>query len=241
MATLRRTLLLILLVLASAMCAWFAFVDDRPSTELPNTPSGDGLLTLRATVLMPDGSPAVGAIVKLIDFSGKSRHIAHADESGQIRLRDEFVGSTVIHASSVNGALQTTLVTSAAEARSVFATPIELTLALVVEQEVVVLSEGRPVAGARVMAKGAHYFRVYGVTGPEGRVKLRLPASEPLRELVAWHPKLGVAGTRGLEYGKQNVTQLTLLAPGVHKIRVVDAQGDPVSDLKLGVNVRTDE
>ena len=39
---------------------------------------------------------------------------------------------------------------------------------------------------------------VRGVTGPEGKVQLRLPATERLGELVAWHPQLGVGGLRHL-------------------------------------------
>ncbi len=240
MTTSRPFLPLVSLLLSTAPFAPFAPADQRPSSAPADAQANDGLLTLRATVLMPDGSPAPGAVVESIGLPGDRPNVVRGDESGRLRLRDVFRAGAKIHARSLDGAHQTTLMTTAEEARSLFAVPIELTLAPAVTHEVVVLSEGRPVAAARVAATGS-CFKVRGVTGPEGRVELRLPADERLRGLVAWHPSLGAAALQYPEDGPvQDAARLSLLAPAAHTIRVVDAQGDALSDIELGIHFCTE-
>jgi len=55
-----------------------------------------------------------------------------------------------------------------------------------------------------------------------------IPAKERLSELVAWHPTLGVAGKHDLENRpREATTQLSLLAPAPHTIRVIDVEASP--------------
>src|SRR5262249_40132576 len=118
---------------------------------------------------------------------------------------------------------------------------IVLNLAPTIKRAVIVRAEDRPVEGALVVASG-HAFRVQGITGPDAKVQLRLPAQEPLQELVAWHRELGVQGARDLDTrSARDRGQLSLLPPGPLRIRVVDPDGQPVRDLERGITVGTND
>ena len=81
-------------------------------------------------------------------------------------------------------------------------------------------------------------FHVQGVTGSDGVAALKLPAKARLSEVVAWHDSLGVMGKRDLDkHAREGTTELSLLAPAPHKIRVVDVSGRGIGGLELGVSV----
>jgi hypothetical protein len=68
----------------------FSTADDSGAADPASAQPDDGLLTLSATVLMPDGSPAAGAIVEALNPFPNPRNVRHADESGRVVLRDVF-------------------------------------------------------------------------------------------------------------------------------------------------------
>ena len=139
------------------------------------------------------------------------------------------------------GSHQTTLVVPSVAVRTAFASPVEMTLSPALTHEVTILSDGRPVEDAHVAALGTD-FEVHGLSDQDGKVELRLPARGRLQELVAWHPKLGVNGVRDLEKGlPRDTTRLSLLAPGPHRVRVVDLDGNPIDGLELGVGLKTED
>ena len=184
--------------------------------------SDDGLLTVKGIVRMPDGSPVAGATVKSNTESDEASTVIRADDAGRFQLQAVFGNGCRLHASSADGSFQTVLKVSSVATRTVFASPLELTLLPVVDHQVTVLAEGRPVAGAQVAASGID-FQVQGVTGPDGKVRLRLPAKERISELAAWHATLGVSGKQELEDRPlEGTTQLSLLPPAPHTIRVID-------------------
>jgi hypothetical protein len=197
-------------------------------------------LTLTGTVRMPDGSPAPGATVQWTDDPEGPAIICRTDRVGRFELQGVFGNGAQLHASSADSDHQTTRTIPAAVVRSSSASPIVLTLAPAIRRAVIVRAEGHPVVGALVVASG-RAFRVQGITGAGGKVQLRLPAQEPLRELVAWHRDLGVQGATHLtDRSAQDRTLLSLLPPEPLQIRVVDPDGQPVRDLELGISVRTD-
>jgi hypothetical protein len=196
----------------------------------------EGHVSLAGRVLMSAGSPAQGATVAAAASSEEPVAVARSDASGRFQLRGIFGNGAQLHARSADGKHQTTLRVSAIAVRASPAAPVELTLVPAVEHEVTVVAEGRPVDGARVAASGI-VSTIHGVTGSDGKVLLLLPANDPIRDMVAWHPTLGVGG-RGDRAGltAQNATQLSLLPPTPLKIQVVDPAGNPVSGLELGAS-----
>jgi len=242
MTALRSALPLASLILSWGLARGVALADEpaRGSSQ------GDGMLvTLIGIVHMPDGSPAQGATVESkggFDVgSVETLLVARTDSGGRFQLRGMFGNGARLYARSADTNHQTTLITPAMAVRSVSvsATPVELTLTPAIKHEVLVLAEGRPAESAQVVASG-HAFQVRGVCGADGKLRLQLPASEPLHELVAWHRELGVGGVRELdEHAPAERTQLSLMPPGPLLIRVVDPDGGPVRGLELGVNVRT--
>ena len=99
-----------------------------------------------------------------------------------------------------------------------------------------VTAADKPVANVRVVT-GDFSYKVLGLTGADGTVRLLIPSEEKRQYLAAWHPELGVAGRRGSEKGIPGpLSQLSLLAPVTHTIRVVDGDGKAVPHLKLGVS-----
>lgn len=203
--------------------------------------SDHGLLTVTGTVVMPDGSPAVGASVLTTSRSGEPTATARTDRAGRFQLQSLFGNGATMQASTADGRHQTTLLVPASSTRKQFSAPITLTLALAVTHEVTVLAEGRPVADVQVLARGTG-FKILGATNSNGRAQLRLPAGVLLEEIAAWHPTLGMAGMQdGNGSSPQGETRLSLLPPAAFTIRVIDSDGKPVAGLELGTNVRTED
>ncbi len=74
------------------------------------------------------------------------------------------------------------------------------------------------------------------------KARLRIPAKEPLTELVAWHRVLGSAGKSDLDTRpREGLTALSLLPPAPQTIHVVNSDGHGIGGLELGVSVRTEE
>jgi hypothetical protein len=207
----------------------------------PAAANQDGQLTLMGKVVMPDGSPAAGATVRPVNSMDGTPTIA-TTAAGRFQLRGVFGNGAPLHASSADGSHQTTLRIAAGAARNASASLIELRLAPASTHEVTVVSDGKPVEGAQVVCAGTG-FHVEGLSDSQGKVTLRYPAHAEIREIVAWHPQLGVDGVRASEDGaKRSLDQmrrLSLRAPAPHTIRVVDTEGKGVGDLKLGVSVGT--
>ena len=200
----------------------------------------EGLLTVTGVVHMRDGSPAVGATVRSVTESDEAPIVARTDASGRFQIQSVFGNGCRLHASSADGGQQAVLKVRSA-VRSALAAPVELKLLPALSHEVVVMSEGRPVAGARVAALGID-FQVQGVTGEDGKARLRFPARERIDDLVAWHPTLGVAGKQDLENRpREGSTQLSLLPPAPLRIQVIDADGKPIGGVELALSVRTED
>jgi hypothetical protein len=205
--------------------------------ELTQPVNDDMRVTLTGKVRMPDGAPAAGAIVASTDRDEQAPVIARADSAGRFSFRALYGLGARLHARTADGRLQKTLMISAPAVRSVSRSELTLTLAAAVAHEVTVVAEGRPVTGAWVTASGIA-FEVHDATGPDGKVRLFLPADEPLIALTAWHPERGAGGLRkSRSRGTQNRTQLVLLRPKQLKIRVVDPAGEPVSGVELTASV----
>ena len=203
--------------------------------------SDDGLLTVTGIVRMRDGSPVAGATVRSITGLDDTGPVAHTDDGGRFQLQGVFQGGGRLHVSSPDGSFQAVLNVPSVATRTVFASPLELTLSPALTHRVTVLSQGRPAAGALVAAT-ATGFHVQGVTGQDGKVRLRLPAKERLSELVAWHPTLGTIGKRALENRpREGTTELSLLPTAPHTIHVVDVDGRGIGGVELGVSVHPED
>jgi RNA polymerase sigma factor (sigma-70 family) len=203
----------------------------------PENAFDDGLLTVTGVVRMRDGRPAVGATVRSFTGSREASSVARTDETGFFQLRGVFGNGCSLRVSSADETYQALRNIPTVVVRSVLSAPLELTLLPAFHHDLTVLSEGRPVAGAHVAAVGID-FEVQGITGGDGKLRLRVPAKEPVTVVVAWHPTLGASGKRDLEtHSRQGATQLSLLPPAPLSVRVIDALGKPVGGLELGVSV----
>lgn len=217
-----------------------ATAQAEPAANSSPLPPDDGKLTVAATILMPDGSPAANAILQTIHAEVGSPSQARADEKGRVQLHGVFGNGALLHATSADGQHQTCLRVSAGAARTAFASPVELNLTYGTPQKISVISNDLPVAGAEVFVEGVA-FRVRGVTGADGTVTLHLPAGRKPTTVVAWHPTLGVAGDR--DYSEQLTLHapLSLLPPAPLTVRFVDTKGAAVSEIEFAASVLTDD
>jgi RNA polymerase sigma factor (sigma-70 family) len=200
-----------------------------------------GLLAVTGIITMPDGSPAAGATLESTTETDHRSNITHADALGRFVLRGMFGNGSRLHARSTDGSHQAVLMVSSVAARTTFGSPLTLRLAPSITRELTVLSEGRPVARAHVVASGSD-FKARGVTGGDGKVQLRLPVDGVVTELVAWHPALGVNGKRDRAARiSLDDCRLSLLPQAPHKIHVVGVDGKAVVGLELAVSVQTED
>lgn len=199
-----------------------------------------GELTITGTVLMPDGSPAAGAVVSSLHGEEGLARTVRADSHGRFRLTGHFGLNCRLHAYTADMSFQTTFHISEVLARKRSATAVEMKLTRAREHVVTVTAENVPVEGAQVAATGFDY-KVQGVTDKDGKINLRVPSAELLTALVAWHPRFGAAGFRDLDHGIAPASsKLALLATAPHTIRVTDIEGRVGPNLRLGVHVSTE-
>jgi hypothetical protein len=228
------------LILPVASLVFFVGMACDDASAVGPEPAGEMRLTLTGTVRMPDGSPATGVIVEATDGFDGPPLVVRADRLGRFEVRGVFGAGARLYARSAEGNHQTTRIIPSVVVRSVAAAPIELTLAPAIGHEVVVLAGGRPVERAEVVASGQS-FRVRGATDPHGKLSLRLPVTDRLAEVSAWHRRSGVRGVRDLDQRPpQDRTELSLLPPGPLWIRAVAPEGHPVPGLELGLSFLTE-
>lgn len=198
------------------------------------------LLTVSGSILRPDGTPAAGVIVRSMTDAEESEMSVTTNVGGKFQLRGVFGSGCLLHASTTDGSLQSTLMVFPTVARKVLAAPVELKLEPAVLRKISVLAQKKGAAGVRIIAKGT-CFRCQGLTGPDGQADLRLPARSWPHELAAWHPRLGIAGRVSYPDGfAENASTLSLHPlehSTPHTILVTDPQGKGIAGLDLGVSV----
>jgi Thioredoxin-like len=203
----------------------------------PAPPQTKGQLTVTGSVLMPDGSPAAGAIVSSLERKGVDTVTAKAGPDGSFQLSAQSWYDCRLHARSADETHQATLFIPSALVRSELAKPVELKLVPALEYVVSVRAGDKPVETAQVVVDSATY-KILKITNAEGTAKFLIPVGEKLRSVAAWHPQLGTAGKMDNEVGLPGETaQLTLVPPKPHMVRVIADNGKPVPDLKLAVSV----
>ena len=231
-----RTAIAGLLVLAIVPPAAPA-VEEKPAAN-----ADDGRLAAFGRVLLPDGSPAAGAVVWAVagDLSDGVAQVK-ADQKGEFHLRHSFDWGVSLNARSDDWRLQASTVISRERAREMFAQPVEVRLQRAREQVVLVTFQGKPVADAFVMAVEQLNGKIPSRTDNKGQARLWLPAGVKLRAIVAFQPSFGVGGLwfdDSDPLPSKGVLSLALEPPQPHKIRVLDGQGKPVPDLELAVTCR---
>jgi hypothetical protein len=183
----------------------------------------------------------VGAAVQARTESGEFPAATRTDDAGRFQLQSVFGNGCCLHAISADGNEQTILSVPSGATRTALSTALELKLLPSLHHDVIVHSEGRQVAGAQVAATGDD-FEVQGVTGADGKIRLAVPWNGQIRDVIAWHPRLGASGRRFPDdRHREAVTQLSLAAPAPFEIRVIDVDGKPVGGVELGVAVATED
>ena len=206
-------------------------VEDRASTAS---------LTASVQVLMPDGSPAKGAMVQSLRMFEPRPITVSANDEGKVQLRDAFLGGVRIAAASADGRYQATLTISETDARTALARPQTITLKPAVPHQVTVTADGEPVEGASVVLTAGVCLRT-AITANNGVVTLWRPEAEEVSAAVAWHPELGTDGRRfrnskaATSAGSQIEMSLRAIEP--HLIRVIDIDRNPVVGQELNVNM----
>jgi hypothetical protein len=208
-----------------------AVTQPIPQASLPTPDDTD--MTLTGTIFMPDGTPASGVLVTSLKIDGAST--TRTDQQGRFQLTCETLTDCRLHTRTMDGGYQAVRRIPALLARTEFTKPLELTLKKAREQLVAVVAERKPVEGCQLTAVGEN-FRVTGVTGKDGRANLLVPADDRLYHVFALDEQLG-ADEVSVSVGKTPVAymELSLHTPTRHTLRVVDATGKPVSDVKLAV------
>src|SRR5665213_280783 len=99
----------------------FVFADEPAPSGKAEFQSTVGLLTAAGRVVLPDGSPAVGATVRSMPDDGERPISVRTNAAGEFRLHDLFGNGCRLHAATADGKQQTTLRIAAGTARKVLA------------------------------------------------------------------------------------------------------------------------
>ena len=105
-----------------------------------------------------------------------------------------------------------------------------------------VTADGKPVAGAQVGVRLLDDFQT-ALTNADGLARVPLPAGGKVNGVVALHPALGIGGgwfgfpTPAKPPTAGGLFQISLAPARPHTVRVVDAEGRPVPDLKCSVPI----
>jgi hypothetical protein len=216
----------------------------RANDESPPAEAAELLVT--GTALLPDGSPAAGAVVRLYDYPESTRTTT-ADGFGKFVLKGPCLSGLRLHALTLDEHNQAVVFIPEDAVRSHLTQPLTISLQPAKPHQVVVNARGQPVKGARVSMAGkmtGYSSLQAGLTGANGTATIWLPAGEPMLSVVAWHPEHGVAGTTHgvngtVDWGpddKYAKTELSLLPPSPYVVRVLDSEGRPVAGRAITTN-----
>ncbi|MGH7136505.1 MAG: hypothetical protein ACREHD_12250, partial [Pirellulales bacterium] len=222
------------------------FMSTRPcradeAAKLDSPPPASAEFIVTGTVLLPDGRPAAGAIVRSYDRFDHSQRATTADRLGKFELPDPCLSGLRLHATSPDGRNQAVLLVPEEAVRSSLSQPLTIVLEPAKPHQVVVTAKGRPIEGAHVSVGGNFFDYVSlhaNVTGADGAATLWFPAGETMLSVVAWHPRHGVDGISGraITDGDGN-TEFSLPPPGPHVVRVVDRNDRPVAGATIAASL----
>jgi hypothetical protein len=172
-----------------------------------------------------------------LEGNGAAPKTTKCTPDGGFQMSGQFSFDCRLHARSADERHQATMFVPAILARTYLAKPVELKLIPAREFVVAVFSADKPVEDAFSLVDGGIY-KISKRTNAEGIARFWIPTDEKLRSVVAWEPKLGVAGIVNDSTGiLEEKTQLTLNPPHPHVVRVLDENGRPVPNLRVGVGV----
>jgi hypothetical protein len=194
-------------------------------------------LQIRGRVELPGGAPAAGArILVLQNEPNQLRQEIRADSGGQFSIVDDFGERMLILAQTNDLKLQRRVAVAASEARAIANQPLRIELRPARQVAVHVTRDGQPVGNARVAIDET---AASAVTSPQGEAVLLLPDGAEGAQISAWHPQLGIAGTRlkgDLHDESDLKIELALQQPQSRRIRVVDHAEQPVPRIRFWPN-----
>jgi len=197
--------------------------------------AGPQTVRFSGSVLLPDGSPAAGALV-----TGASWHAstvrAQADVEGRFTFAGEFPGQATITARSADEKLAAHLTIQAQGVRKRAGEPLLLKLAPTRRVEVLVRKDGKLAVGVQVAHSKDEPPRR---TDDQGRVVFALPADTKSLYLSAFDPVRGVGGATVLAEEKAELPQSTtidLQPTTATTFKVVDEFDKPVAGLKVAAS-----
>ncbi len=123
MPALHRVLPLVWLIAAWNPASSIVMGDDPASSGPAIAQSTAGFVTLAGTVRMPDGQPAVGAIVKSTSQSEEPTAFARTNHAGRFEVRGVWGHGASLHIMSADGNHQATLKVPAVAIRVTSASP----------------------------------------------------------------------------------------------------------------------
>lgn len=231
-------------LLAALASARRAQADDnaQPDSSPPEEPLlASAELTVRGKVVLPDGSPAAGAIVRWYDYYSGEKRATVDERTGKFELQAACLGGLRLHATSADGRDQAVLLVADEAVRSYLSRPLTVVLRPAKPHQVVVTAQGRPVEDAQVSIAGKVFGYVpmqAGITGADGIVTMLFPEGETMIAVVAWHPRHGVNGVteHNMVQGDAK-TELALWPSEPHVARVLDRANRPVAGVALAASM----
>lgn len=207
-------------------------------------PAAERTLTLRGTVVLPDGAPAREAVV-LSWGNNIDRHrpiSAQTDKQGRFEIQSAFGWGCKLHVRSADSSHQATLLVSPEGDRLTIAKPVEVKLQPARQIAILVLRDGKPVKDAQVVASGTvdNEYHVHGQTSADGKVRLAVPHGK-LSDVAAWHNELGVDGCYAENGITDGVILLQLRPARTHRFYAVDVKNKPIANIKLGAHIGIDK
>lgn len=214
------------------VCLQVALVCGAAANSPSDSLTDDGRLTLLGKVLLPDGTPAAGAKVRV---GGRAEAVT--DAAGEFELRDLLSGIVYLHAESADETLQAATRISPVSARKDLARPLQLQLAPAQTREVIVVAGEEPVEGAQVTAR-ARGVTAMSATNAEGKATVYLPADYPISDITAWHEEIGIEGATTQDNESSDGIQRLALRPSAPlAVRFIDPEGQPVANVRFIANV----
>lgn len=215
---------------------------DEVQADAPVEPP----FTISGRVTLPDGSPAAKARLTVVSNWPNIPIVQpvsmHCDVNGAFRgLTARFGFTTLIHAASADGDMQSELVVFDFMARTAAAKPFLIELKPVRRVRVTVTSGGKPVPACEVVIHRLPASR--SSTDKQGDAVVAFPANCTSDTIVAFHPELGIGAWQRKKTANSfpETVKIQLAKPAKHEFVVLDQRGKPVAGFNIKAAVRLED
>ena len=223
-------------LVVSLIVAWGLVAIECLMAESSSVEPGIPILTIRGTVVMPDGTVAKDAIIEQSSDSYSNDLISATITDGQFEIKTTGTkfNATGHLIRTADGEFQALVRLADHTLRRQLLEPMKVTLTRSKVIRVKITDDGRVVAKCNVELTVSQVYSYLTKTGSDGIAVIKIPESETVTHISAWAGNHRIGGTSSVN-ARDTDFALEISRGDPVLVRVVDADQKPIANVPLEV------